>query len=356
MTHNYYHLLTKVLFRFDPERIHAYTLHAVNTLYRFPFSSNLLQRLFVMQHPALRTTVNGIAFPNPIGLAAGYDKDGIAVNALSQLGFGFLEVGTVTPSAQTGNQKPRIFRLPTQQALLNHVGFANQGAAALALTARSWQSQLPIGINIGKQRHTTIDHAVDDYRYCFKLLAANASYVALNISSPNTPQLRQLQTPDLLTQLLQAITPLRQLSPNRYVPIWIKISPDETDATLAQLAALCLRFKVDGIIAVNTSRKHSASTAHTRGGISGKPLAPQAEHTLRTLYAATQGNIPLISVGGIDNATTAYQRLQAGASLLQIYTGLVYQGPTLPARLAAGIVHNLHLAGYTNINQIKHTP
>lgn len=362
MNVNYYRLITKALFRFDPEHIHTLTLNAVNGVNLVPGGGNLLQRTFVFAHPALQTTVSGITFPNPIGLAAGYDKDGIAVNALQRLGFGYLEVGTVTPMAQTGNAKPRLFRLTQQEALINRIGFANRGANTMSLTARAWQRKLPIGINIGKQRYTAIEQAADDYVACFKTLALHANYVALNISSPNTPRLRRLQTAKYLEQLLERITPLRQLSPQRYVPLWIKVSPDETEASLTALGELCLRYKIDGIIAVNTSSARPldviAASALWRepGGLSGKPIALQAETTLHTLYAVTKGKIPLISVGGIDNALTAYQRLKAGASLLQLYTGMVYQGAYLPSRLAAGIVQALQADGLTSIKQLKHAP
>ena len=322
-------LARPLLFALDPERAHAAACAGIE----------LLRWLPAPPVPACPRTVMGIDFPNPVGLAAGFDKNGDHIEALGALGFGFIEIGTVTPLAQAGNPPPRLFRVPAAGAIINRMGFNNAGVehlAARAGDARQHGFRGVLGINIGKNRETPLDRAVDDYLVCLRAVHAHASYVAINVSSPNTRDLRALQEHAALDELLSALTRERDALAavcGRRVPLAVKIAPDLDVAQIQTIATLLERHAIDAVIATNTtiSREGVAGEPHAdeSGGLSGPPLAALALDVVRTLSAALGQRIPIIGVGGITHAAAAHAMLAAGASLLQIYTGFIYRGPAL---------------------------
>lgn len=282
----------------------------------------------------------GLNFPNPIGLAAGLDKSGQYIDALAKLGFGFIEIGTVTPLPQPGNPKPRLFRLPKSQALINRMGFNNPGVDALVRNVQQRQFRGILGINIGKGRETVLNKAAEDYVYCLERVYPHASYITINISSPNTPDLRQLQQKDYLVDLLQIVRNSQLRFADRYaryVPLVIKISPDEADESLKTIADIIYKQKIDGIIATNTTCARNGvdneKYAQETGGLSGRPLQTRSTECLKILQDVVGSEVTLIGVGGIDSETAAQQKMAAGARLLQVYTGLIYQGPGLISKL-----------------------
>jgi dihydroorotate dehydrogenase len=284
-------------------------------------------------------TVFGLTFPNPVGLAAGFDKNGVAIPAWAALGFGFVEIGTVTAKAQPGNPKPRIFRYPEQEALINRLGFNNDGADVVAARLHKlrrsdrWPA-IPVGVNLGKSKSTPIENAVDDYLYSFRLLAPLADYVVLNVSSPNTPGLRSLQEHTALEQLLAAV--LRENEATRK-PIVLKIAPDLSISELEQIIAACEQHAIAGIIATNTTLDHSAIPAirDQTGGLSGRPLREKSTQFVRAITSRSQ--LPVIASGGITDAASAREKSDAGAQLLQVYTGYVYRGPGLLREIVDGL-------------------
>jgi dihydroorotate dehydrogenase len=339
-------VLRPLLFRLDPERAHQLAIRALALAQpwlarRAPFSS-----------AALRRSLWGLDFPNPVGLAAGFDKDARAPLAWSGLGFGFAELGTVTTVEQLGNPKPRIFRLPAERALINRLGFNNEGAAAVAarLARTATARRAPLGINLGKSRVTAIEDAVADYVTSFRQLAPLADYVVVNVSSPNTPGLRDLQTQAHLSELLSALqTENGQLARRR--PLLVKLAPDLADADLVAAAASIEQQRCDGIIATNTTIRRDLvrEGVQEAGGLSGAPLRDLATQTIRRLYQLTAGRLPIIGVGGIFNAGDAYEKIRAGASLVQVYTGFIYQGPLFPRALCRALESLLARDGYANI-------
>jgi dihydroorotate dehydrogenase len=291
----------------------------------------VLCALAYFQPKSKPTTLFGLTFPNPIGLAAGLDKNGVALPAWAALGFGFIEIGTVTAKAQSGNPKPRIFRLPEQQALINRLGFNNDGADAIAQRLRALRASdrwpaVPVGINIGKSRITPLEQATDDYLYSFRVLRDFADYITVNVSSPNTPGLRGLQQPEKLSELLHAIG---SEAGTTQKPLVLKISPDVSDVELKAILAVCEENGVSGIIATNTTLDHSTIPPQLdqEGGLSGAPLRDKSTALVREINACS--TIPVIASGGILDAESAQEKFQAGAQLIQLYTGLVYRGPQL---------------------------
>jgi dihydroorotate dehydrogenase len=324
----YERLVRPLLFSWDAEAAHHLTIRILSRASPFDVALRLLA---YFQSEPKPTTVFGLSFPNPIGLAAGLDKNGIALPAWAALGFGFIEIGTVTAKAQPGNPKPRIFRLPEQQALINRLGFNNDGADAIAhrlaaLRASGRWPAVPVGINIGKSRATPLEEAKDDYLYSFRMLRDFADYITLNISSPNTPGLRELQEPEKLSELLHAIGKETGRAPK---PLVLKISPDISGVELKAILALCEENGVSGIIATNTTLDHSVIPPQLdqEGGLSGAPLRDKSTALVRQI--AAQCKIPVIASGGILDAQSAQQKFQAGAELIQLYTGLIYRGPRL---------------------------
>jgi dihydroorotate dehydrogenase len=328
MKNGYETFVRPLLFSLDAETAHHVTMRLLG---RASQSDVALSALRLFQPTSKPKTLFGLKFPNPIGLAAGLDKNGVALPAWAALGFGFIEIGTVTAKAQPGNPKPRIFRLPKQQALINRLGFNNDGADAIAQRlqalrdGRRWPA-VPVGINIGKSRVTPLEQAIDDYLYSFRLLRDFADYITLNISSPNTPGLRELQEPQKLSDLLGAIS---SEAGTVRKPVMVKISPDMSAAELKGIVAVCEENDAAGIIATNTTLDHSSIPPNEdqEGGLSGAPLREKATAFVREIVA--QSAIPVIASGGIYHAESALAKFEAGAQLIQLYTGLVYHGPQL---------------------------
>jgi dihydroorotate dehydrogenase len=333
----YQHLLRPLLFRCDPEQAHHLAMTALSACSRLRFPLALVRLLTGASSTSgnrLERTIFGVTFPNPIGLAAGFDKDGVALGAWEALGFGFVEAGTITAQAQPGNPRPRIFRIPEQRALINRLGFNNGGAPAAAArfaalrAAGRWPS-IPVGINIGKSKATPMEAAAGDYVSSFEQLQAFGDYFVLNVSSPNTPGLRGLQQGAELDHLLQAVQQKnRALATPR--PLLVKIAPDLTPPQIEEIVELAQRHLLSGIVATNTTIDRSGlpgSVAHLEGGLSGEPLRARSTEIVR--FLAQRTSLPIIAVGGVSDAASAREKLDAGASLVQLYTGLVYAGPTL---------------------------
>lgn len=329
-----YRLLRPLLFKLDPELAHALALSALHHLPDSCFTQPQAQPREVM----------GISFPHQVGLAAGLDKNGEHLDALAKLRFAFIELGTVTPKPQAGNPKPRLFRLPQVGGIINRMGFNNQGVEALIAHVKKSRYRGVLGINIGKNKDTSLDDAAADYLYCLKRVYEYASYITINISSPNTPDLRQLQQADYFSKLLSTLKEEQQrLSDNyqRHVPLVVKISPDETEETLKQMTEVILQTGVEGIIATNTTCARDmvagVKYADEQGGLSGQPVFNLSTQCLKFLKRYVGNTVTLIGVGGIHDCQSAQAKLDAGASLVQVYSGLIYQGPHLVAQLVRGL-------------------
>ncbi|MCQ4313383.1 quinone-dependent dihydroorotate dehydrogenase [Pseudomonas stutzeri] len=326
-----YNLARQLLFKFTPETSHELSLDLIGAGGRLGLNSMLSKA------PAsLPVRVMGLDFPNPVGLAAGLDKNGEAICGMSQLGFGFVEVGTVTPRPQPGNPKPRIFRLPEAEAIINRMGFNNHGVDALLERADAARFKGILGINIGKNFDTPVERAQDDYLLCLDKVYHQASYVTVNVSSPNTPGLRSLQFGESLKQLLDALRLRREdleVLHGKRVPLAIKIAPDMTDEETVLVAEAVLQAGMDAIIATNTTlgREGVAGLAHAdeAGGLSGAPVRERSTHTVKVLAETLAGRLPIIAVGGITEGRHAAEKIEAGASLVQLYTGFIYKGPAL---------------------------
>ena len=333
-----YGLLRPLLFTLDPERAHTLSIAALEALGHMPQSLARVTRRYRVSDPRLAQEFWGLHFPNPVGLAAGYDKDARATAALPALGLGFIEIGTVTPRPQPGNPRPRVFRYPAQRAVINRMGFPGEGAAAVAQRLAALSSHpIPIGLNLGKNKDTPLEQAQDDYIAALELLFHYGDYLCVNVSSPNTPGLRLLQGEKVLRELLSAIAAANQRLAEQHqrppLPLLLKIAPDLGDDDLNAIAALALGTKplVDGFVATNTTVGRLASQPELSecGGLSGAPLLKQSNAVIAQLYRATRGQAPIIGVGGILSAADAYAKIRAGASLLQIYSGLIFRGPEL---------------------------
>ena len=334
-----YRLLRPALFQLDPETAHHLTLGGLQTAYSLGLSGIIAPR-----PPDNPRTVMGLTFPNPVGLAAGLDKNGDCIDGLAALGFGFIEIGTITPLPQPGNPKPRLFRLPQAKAIINRMGFNNDGVDKLIEKAQRADYRGILGINIGKNAGTPIENAADDYLICLRKVYAHASYVAVNISSPNTRNLRQLQGEDALNDLLKSLKAEQQKladTHGKYVPIVLKIAPDMEAGQVAQIARLLMQHRIDGVIATNTtlSREGVENLPHGEesGGLSGAPVRDKSTGVIRQLAAELKGALPVIGVGGILHGSDAAEKIHAGAALVQIYSGLIYRGPALVAESCAAI-------------------
>ena len=334
-----YRLLRPALFQLDPETAHHLTLGSLSAAYSLGLSGIIAPR------PAADPrTVMGLVFPNPVGLAAGLDKNGNCIDGLAALGFGFIEIGTTTPLPQPGNPKPRLFRLPRANAIINRMGFNNDGVDKLVENVRRADYRGILGINIGKNAATPIEKAADDYLICLRKVYAYASYVAVNISSPNTKHLRQLQDENALNSLLaQLKAEQRKLADThgKYVPLVLKIAPDMEAEQIAAIARLLMQHRIDGVIATNTtlSREGVENLPHAEesGGLSGAPVRDKSTAVIRQLAAELRGALPIIGVGGILSGVDAAEKIRAGAALVQIYSGLIYRGPELVAESCAAI-------------------
>lgn len=326
-----YKAAQKFMFQMDAETAHHFAINALKFTGTTPL--NCFYKQTIEPSPV---TVMGITFPNPVGLAAGMDKDGEALDAFSAMGFGHIEVGTVTPRPQPGNDLPRCFRIKPAQALVNRMGFNNKGVDNLVSNILTKKSPILVGVNIGKNRDTPIEQGKDDYLLCMDKLYQHAAYIAINISSPNTPGLRALQYGELLEELLSAIKD-KQLALaekyNKYVPIALKIAPDLTLDEIEKIAAALIKYQFDGAIATNTTLSREGVNgllnADETGGLSGKPLHKLSTQVIEQLATCLKGQIPIIGVGGINSAQDAMDKLNAGAEIVQIYSGFIYQGPKL---------------------------
>ncbi|MET8795458.1 quinone-dependent dihydroorotate dehydrogenase [Nocardia sp. NPDC004568] len=345
-----YRLLLRIMFLVPPERIHHLVFGVIRAATAFAPTRALLHRLFGVNDPILRTTAFGVEFAAPLGLAAGFDKDATGVDAWGALGFGFAEIGTVTAAAQPGNPQPRLFRLPEDRALINRMGFNNHGAAAAAARLHGRNTTVPTGANIGKTKVVDAAHAAEDYATSARLLGPLADFVVVNVSSPNTPGLRDLQAVESLRPVLTAV-----LDSVR-VPVLVKIAPDLSDEDIDAAADLAVELGVAGIVATNTTigRAGLASDPDTvaaigAGGLSGPPVADRSLEVLRRLYARVGDRLVLVSVGGIETPEQAWERILAGASLLQGYTGFIYGGPLWTRSIHRGIAARLRAGGYRSL-------
>ncbi|MBI5563836.1 MAG: quinone-dependent dihydroorotate dehydrogenase [Chloroflexi bacterium] len=355
-----YQSIRPLLFKLDPERIHGVTLRLIQLAGRLPPTYALLKRMFEVDDPRLETEAFGLKFKNPIGLAAGYDKNGVAVKGLSALGFGHVEVGTVTRYKQIGNPKPRVHRVLEAQGVINSMGFPNDGVETLAIR----RGAAKVGINIGKSKDTPVEQAAEDYCTLFKRVYRDADYVAINISSPNTLNLRQLQARELIENLLKQVAAVRDSAArpstslrsahampqpqagwrarrNARVPLLVKIAPDLTESEIDDVLAAISLAGIDGIIATNTTIGRSGIPERYRdlkGGLSGSPLRDRSTAIIHYIARQTGGKLPIVGVGGIASARDAIDKLEAGATLLQVYTGLIYAGPSLVQQINRALI------------------
>jgi len=327
----FYSAIRKVLFKFDPETIHELTIKGFKTTGSTPL--NLFYKQNITDKPV---EAMGITFPNPVGLAAGLDKNGECINAFAAMGFGFVEIGTITPKPQPGNPKPRIFRLPSANAVINRMGFNNKGVDYLVDQVRKANFKGVLGINIGKNKDTPDENAKDDYLICMRKVYNYATYITINISSPNTPGLRSLQYGDALNELLAALKTEQQVlaeQHGKYVPLAVKIAPDLTKEEVESIAECLINNNIDGVIATNTtlSREGVEGLEHgeEQGGLSGEPVKDKSTEVIRLLAIALDNKLPIIGVGGISSGRDAQEKIAAGAKLVQVYTGFIYQGPEL---------------------------
>lgn len=339
-----YKFIRWFLFRFDPEKIHHFTFRFLGFWLKIPLVKPIWKAMYCMNHPLLETQVAGLRFVNPVGLAAGFDKNAMRVQELAACGFGFVEIGTVTPLPQDGNPKPRLFRLIEDQAIINRMGFNNDGAEVIVERLKKLNPHCLIGGNIGKNKVTPNEEAISDYLKCYHALEDYVDYFVVNVSSPNTPNLRELQDKEPLTQLLQTLMNERTkiLSSK---PIFLKIAPDLTDSQLNDIVDIVHDTKIDGVIATNTTIDRSnLKTDKERveaigaGGVSGKPLTSRSTEVIRYLYQRSNASFPIIGVGGIYSAEDALEKFAAGASLVQLYSGFIYEGPALVKRINKAVL------------------
>jgi len=355
-----YKILRSVLFWFSPEWVHYFSMNCLRWLCAVPFIKRMVAGVFSVDDSALNKELFGLYFKNPVGLAAGFDKNALYLNELEALGFGFVEIGTVTPKPQDGNEKPRLFRLPKDKALINRMGFNNHGVKIVAERLRLWKaknnpttphspltthhSPLIIGGNIGKNKITPNEDAWRDYEICFRELFDCVDYFVVNVSSPNTPGLRELQEKDSLRKILSHLQTInRQNSAPK--PLLLKIAPDLTREQIDDVIDLAMEIKLDGLVAANTTISRSGLTtkeaslaAIGAGGLSGKPLTARATEIVRYICQQTNGSIPVIASGGIFTAMDAKEKLAAGAGLIQVWTGFIYEGPSIVKRICKALL------------------
>lgn len=338
----YKQIIRPIFFCFDPEKVHYFTFSCIKFISKIPGIKSLFRFLFVVNDKRLEKEVFGLKFKNPVGLAAGMDKDASLYKELSNFGFGFIEIGTITPKAQEGNPKKRIFRLKEDNALINRMGFNNKGVQD-AVEKLKKNNDVLIGGNIGKNKITSNENAVDDYLICFDALYDYVNYFVVNVSSPNTPNLRELQEKEPLMQLLQALQN-KNLAKPKAKPILLKIAPDLTDSQLLDIIDIVKETKIAGVIATNTTLSREGLHSENKkeiGGMSGKPLRNRSTEVIRFLSEKSDKAFPIIGVGGIHSAKDALEKLDAGASLVQIYTGFIYEGPGLIKKINKAILKRL---------------
>lgn len=332
----------------EAEQAHHFTTGLLQQFHRLPGGAALLKMMYDFQDSGLEREVFGLKFRNPVGLAAGFDKNAEMVDAMASLGFGFVEIGTLTPKAQPGNPQPRLFRLSEDKSLINRLGFNNEGVAPAVRRLRQRKSDIIVGGNIGKNKVTPNAEAISDYEQCFDALYEVVDYFTVNVSSPNTPDLRELQEKEPLRQLLLHLIGMnRQRS--RQKPMLLKIAPDLNEHQLSDIVEICLEIGIDGIIATNTTiEREGLKTSKAKvkaigaGGLSGQALRKHATSVIQFLHRTSGGKLPIIGVGGIDSPSHALEKLEAGASLVQIYTGFVYEGPSVIRKINQGILRQQH--------------
>jgi dihydroorotate dehydrogenase len=340
----YKSLLKPLLFLKKPEAAHHLTFDLTKLTFNLPVVQSALKANFRLDDPLLEREVFGLKFKNPVGLAAGFDKDAKLIDEMAMLGFGFIEIGTLTPKPQEGNPQPRLFRLPQDEALINRMGFNNGGVLEAVERLKKRKSDVIVGGNIGKNKVTPNENAVDDYLYCLEALHPYVDYFVVNVSSPNTPNLRDLQEKEPLKALLSAVKSANDKK-EKPKPILLKIAPDLTDGQLDDIIEIVLETEIDGVIATNTTIDRSALKTDKNqveaigaGGVSGKVLKNRSTEVIRYLNQKSIGAFPIIGVGGIYSAEDAIEKLQAGASLVQVYSGMIYEGPSLIKRIKKGLL------------------
>mgnify|MGYP005987950465 CR=1 FL=1 len=331
-----------ILFLFDPEWVHHTVFSTLKLIHRIPGMGNLIKGFYQVKDQRLERKLFGLTFPNPVGLAAGFDKDAKLYKELSNFGFGFIEIGTLTPKPQPGNPKKRLFRLPEDGGLINRMGFNNEGVEA-AIERLKRNKGILIGGNIGKNKLTPNEEAVSDYVQCFEALFPHVDYFVVNVSSPNTPNLRALQDKEPLTHLLQTLKDLNH-SKSKPKPILLKIAPDLTEEQLVDIIDIITSVKIDGVIATNTTLSREGLQSENKsemGGLSGKPVTKKSTEVIRFLHEKSKNAFPIIGVGGIHSPEDAIEKLEAGASLVQLYTGFVYEGPGVVKRINKAILKSV---------------
>ena len=330
----YHRIIKPFLFLFDPEKVHYFSFFMIKLLSSIPGVPKLIRGLYQVKDPRLERKVFGLKFPNPVGLAAGFDKNAVLYKQLSNFGFGFIEIGTLTPKGQAGNPKKRLFRLKEDEAIINRMGFNNEGVDD-AVKRLKKNTHVLIGGNIGKNKVTPNEEAVNDYIYCFEALFDHVDYFVVNVSSPNTPNLRALQDKEPLTHLLSTLKDLNDQKENPK-PLLLKIAPDLSDDQLLDIIDIVTSVKIDGVIATNTTLSREGLQSNDKvemGGLSGRPLTDRSTEVIRFLVEKSQHAFPIIGVGGIHKPKDAIEKLAAGASLVQLYTGFVYEGPGAVKRI-----------------------
>lgn len=343
-----YSILRSILFLFDPEKVHYFTTDLLRFILKLPGMKALFSKLYIIEDKRLEKEVFGIRFKNPVGLAAGFDKNASMYNDLAYCGFGFIEIGTVTPLGQPGNDKPRLFRLKSDSAIVNRMGFNNAGMEAAIENLKKRNTSVIIGGNIGKNKVTPNEEATSDYIKCFDALFPYVDYFVVNVSSPNTPNLRELQEKEPLKQLLSTLKQSNSLKETSK-PILLKIAPDLTNEQLDDIIEIVNETKIDGVIATNTTisrEKLKASKeqldAIGAGGVSGKPLTKRSTEVIAYLHDKSNGSFPIVGVGGIHTAEDALEKLAAGAALVQVYTGFIYEGPGIVKKINKGILESMN--------------
>ncbi len=342
----YKYILRPLLFQFDAEKAHHLTFNLIKFLFKIPFVPQIFKSIYHYEHPSLEREVFGLKFKNPVGLAAGFDKNAVMIEEFSNLGFGFIEIGTLTPKGQPGNDKPRLFRLKEDQAIINRMGFNNEGVKVAIIKLKQRKSDILIGGNIGKNKITTNENAVNDYLICFHELFEVVDYFVVNVSSPNTPNLRELQEKEPLKNLLQTLQN-ENLKKDKSKPILLKIAPDLTNSQLDDIIEIIQETKIAGVIATNTTilregLKSDENIAKEMGGLSGKPVTKRSTEVIKYLSEKSNKSFPIIGVGGIHSPEDAIEKLNAGASLIQIYTGFIYSGPSLTSEINKALVNSNH--------------
>lgn len=353
-----FRIVRPFLFKQDPEKVHEQTLWTIRQVYKFSGIPWLMQNIYGFEHPALKTELWGKSFPNPIGMAAGFDKNGMVFNPLFSLGFGFVEIGTVTPLPQPGNPRPRLFRCEEEQALINRLGFNNQGVQALLKNLQGTPPRGILGINIGKNKETPLKDAHVDYESVLRSAYELTDYVVINVSSPNTERLRTLQEQEslfrLMSKVLQTRKELVKWGKAR-IPVLLKIAPDLTDEIFRDIVSVVEVLDIDGIVATNTTlTRNNANHARVvgeAGGLSGIPLQELSTQVISRFYRHFGKSMPIIGVGGVFTGKDAYEKIRAGASLIQVYTGMVYRGPATVKYIKQELLRLLDQDGFSSVRQ-----